>query len=171
MKEKEMKIGIISDSHDHHQNSLMAVEIFNEKKVAYILHAGDIISPFTAKAFAKVTAAKFIAVFGNNDGEKLLLTSEIKKFGGEIYDDPYRGEIGGRRIFMTHKPSVLDEAAESGKYDLVIYGHTHKQDIRKVGASLVINPGELTDWVTGRSDLVILQLDNMSWEKRDVSRL
>jgi len=160
-----MKIGIISDSHDHHQNSLMAVEIFNEKKVSYILHAGDIISPFTAKAFAKVTAAKFIAVFGNNDGEKLLLASEIKKFGGEIYDDPYRGEIGGRRIFMTHKPSVLDEAAESGKYDLVIYGHTHKRDIRRVGETLVINPGETTDWLTERSGVVVVELDDMSVEE------
>ena len=52
----------------------------------------------------------------------------------------------------------------SGKYDLVIYGHTHKQDIRKVGDTLVINPGETTDWITGKSNVVVLNLDDMSVE-------
>jgi len=47
---------------------------------------------------------------------------------------------------------------------LVIYGHTHRQDIRKVGDTLVINPGEATDWITGNSSIVILETDDMSWE-------
>jgi hypothetical protein len=92
-----MKIGIISDSHDHHANVLKAVEIFKNKNVEYILHAGDIISPFTARALSAVSNAKFIAVFGNNDGEKHILKSTIEGFcrkaspsgGGEIHKDPY----------------------------------------------------------------------------------
>jgi len=160
-----MKIGIISDSHDHHQNVLKAVEVFNERKVDYILHAGDIIAPFTAKAFAKVKGAKFIAVFGNNDGEKLLLVSTIKDFGGEIHEHIYTGDIAGKRIFMTHTASVLGSIVASGKYDLVIYGHTHKKDIRKVGKTLVINPGESTDWLTNESSMAILELDDMNVEE------
>ena len=65
---------------------------------------------------------------------------------------------------MTHVPTTLDEVISSGKYDLVIYGHTHRQDIRKVGDTLVINPGEATDWITGNSSIVILETDDMSWE-------
>jgi len=156
-----MKIGIISDSHDHHANVLKAVEVFNREKVKYVFHAGDIIAPFAAKAFAEVKGAKFIAVFGNNDGEKVILKSTISGFGGEICDDAYRGEVGGKKIFMTHKPSVAEEAAGAGKYDLVIYGHTHKQDIRKVGETLIINPGESTDWLSEKSFVVVLELDNM----------
>ena len=163
--EEKMKIGIISDSHDHHLNVLRAVEVFNEQKVNYIFHGGDIISPFTAKAFAGVDGAKFVAVFGNCDGEKLFLQSTINDFGGEIHDCSYRGQVGGRQIFMTHRPDVVEEVVSSGRYDLIIYGHTHKQDIRKVGNSLVINPGESTDWITGESDVVILELDDMSVEK------
>jgi putative phosphoesterase len=52
----------------------------------------------------------------------------------------------------------------SGKYDLVIYGHTHRQDIRTEGNTLVINPGETTDWLTDKSNVVILELDDMSYE-------
>lgn len=159
-----MKIGVISDSHDHHKNVLMAVDVFNSQKVHYILHAGDIISPFAAKAFSAVEDAKFIAVFGNNDGEKVILAKKINQMGGQILAEPYIGVIGGRKIFMTHMPDVVEEVAGSGNYDLVIYGHTHKQDIRRVGKTLVVNPGESTDWITDTSAVVILETDNMSYE-------
>jgi len=156
-----MKIGIISDSHDHHANVLKAVEIFKNEQVQYILHAGDIVSPFTAKAFGEVKNARFIAVFGNNDGEKPVLKSTIESFGGEIHRDPYRGKIAGKKIFMTHKPGILDEVIAGGKYDLIVYGHTHFRDIRTVGETLIINPGESTDWLSGKGRLVILETDSL----------
>ncbi len=159
-----MKIGIVSDTYDSHENVLKTVQLFNDRKVDYILHAGDIVSPFTARTFSQDKNAKFIAVFGNNEGEKLLVKSTIEEFGGEIHEYAYIGEIAGRKIFMTHVPTTLDEVISSGKYDLVIYGHTHRQDIRKVGDTLVINPGEATDWITGNSSIVILETDDMSWE-------
>jgi hypothetical protein len=160
-----MLIGIISDSHDHHQNIIRAVEVFSERGVDYIFHAGDIISPFAAKKFSEVKGSNFIAVFGNNDGEKLILKSTVDGFGGEICEGPYTTEIDGKQIFMAHKPYMLDEIIGSGKYDLVIYGHTHKQDIRKVGRTLVINPGESTDWLTGQPWVVILNPDDMKPEE------
>jgi len=157
-----MRIGIISDSHDHHQNILKAVKIFSEQKVNCVFHAGDIISPFAAKVFSEVKGSRFIAVFGNNDGEKLILASTIKGFGGEIYEGPHTTEVAGKKIFITHKPNALDEVISCGRYDLVIYGHTHKQDIRKVGKTLVINPGESTDWLSEKSSVIVLELDDMS---------
>ncbi len=159
-----MRIGIISDSHDSHANVLKAVKVFNEQKVDYVLHAGDIISPFTVQAFSQVKGVKFIAVYGNNDGEKLALKNAVTSFGGEIYEYCYKGQIGGKRIIMMHVPSMLDEIIASGKYDIVIYGHTHKQDIRQVGNTLVINPGESTDWITGSSDVIILETDNLNYD-------
>lgn len=159
-----MKIGIISDTHDHHKNVLRSMDIFNERQVAYVLHAGDIVSPFTAKSFANLSNAKFIAVFGNNEGEKLLLTSVINGFGGEIHEYCYKGEIDGKKIFMTHTHHSLKEIIESHMYDMVIYGHTHKQDIRQEGKTLVINPGEATDWITGSASVVILETEDMSYE-------
>ncbi len=159
-----MKIGIISDTHDHHQNVLKAIEIFNVSAVQYILHAGDMVSPFTARAFSKVKGAKLINVFGNCDGEKQYLKTTIEEISGENYGQIYKGQIAGKKIFMTHKPDDIDSAIGSGEYDLVIYGHTHKQDIRKVGQTLVINPGEATDWITGESFAVVLDLENMTYE-------
>jgi putative phosphoesterase len=156
-----MKIGIISDTHDHHANALKAVEIFKKENVQYILHAGDMVSPFTAKAFEEVKNVKFIAIFGNNDGEKFMLEKVIENLGGEIHRDPYRGQVAGKKIFMTHKPCIVDGAIASETYDIIIYGHTHFKDIRTVGKTLIINPGEATDWVCGKGNLCILETDTL----------
>jgi len=159
-----MKAGIISDTHDHHKNVLTAIDIFKENKVRYIFHAGDLVAPFTAAAFADVESAKFIAVFGNNDGDRLLLSEKIQEFGGQIHPYCFKGEVGGKKIYMTHTQHHIEEVAGSQRYDLVIYGHTHEQDIRKVGESLVLNPGESTDWITGSSYVILLELADMSYE-------
>ena len=143
-------------------NVLKAIEAFNEQRVEYVLHAGDMVSPFTAKAFAAVKEAKFIAVFGNCDGEKVMLKEAIEGFGGEVHPQSYTGQIDGKEILMSHIPATLDALAQSGNFDLIIYGHTHNQMTSKVGKTLVINPGETTDWVTGRSTIVILETDDMN---------
>ena len=84
-----MKIGIISDTHDDHGNVLAAIGIFNDAGVDTVLHAGDIISPFTARAFETLKSEHFIAVFGNNEGEKGAVRANIESFGGEIHDDAH----------------------------------------------------------------------------------
>ncbi|MBN1508428.1 MAG: metallophosphoesterase [Sedimentisphaerales bacterium] len=157
-----MRIGIISDTHDNRRNVARAIEIFRHHGVQCILHAGDIVAPFTALAFGELRSAKFIAVFGNNDGEKLFLKRTVEGFGGEIHEHCYKGELEGRRICMMHKDHFAEETIRSQMYDLVIYGHTHHPDIRQEGKTLVINPGEATDWITGSGHCVVLDLKDMS---------
>jgi putative phosphoesterase len=126
-------------------------------------HAGDIVALFTAKAFSELRGVKFIAVFGNNDGEKLFLKRTIESFGGEIHEYCYKGELAGRSVYMTHTDHNVEEVAASQRYDLLVYGHTHQQDIDKVGGTLIINPGEATDWLAGSARVVILDLNDMSY--------
>ncbi len=157
-----MRIGIISDTHDHRRSVLQAIEVFAGRGVQVVLHAGDIVAPFTAKAFSELRGVKFIAVFGNNDGEKLQLRRAVEGFGGEIHEYCYKGDLDGRKVYMTHTNHNVEEVAASRMYDLLVYGHTHQQDIRKVGRTLIINPGEATDWITGSARVVILDTSDMS---------
>jgi uncharacterized protein len=158
-----MRIGIISDSHDSHANVVKAVRVFNDEKVEYVFHAGDIASPKAAKTFAELQTAKFIAVYGNCDAkEEALLQNAIDAFGGEIQQPPYSGQFGNRRIYMTHKPDLIESIAATGEYDLVIYGHTHDTVIRRVGKTLVINPGVSMHKALSQSYVVILELDDMT---------
>jgi len=149
-----MKIGIISDTHDNIENVHKAIRIFRRENVDYVLHAGDIVSPQTAQAFTEVNSAKFIAVLGNCDHDRFLLKQCIKGLGGELCEQIYTGQIGDRQVFMTHKPDSAQNAISNGKYDLVVYGHTHMPLMEKVGRTLVINPGD--------SSIVILELDDMN---------
>jgi putative phosphoesterase len=157
-----MRIGIISDTHDHLRNAEQAVEVFCRHGVQYVLHAGDIVAPFTAKVFSALRDAKFIAVFGNNDGERLQLKRTVESFGGEIHEYCYKGELAGRKVCMVHTDHMVEELAASQMHDLVIHGHTHHAETRRVGRTLIINPGEATDALTGSARVVILDLDAMS---------
>jgi predicted phosphodiesterase len=38
----------------------------------------------------------------------------------------------------------------------VVYGHTHKPDVRKNNGVLVVNPGETGGWLTGKSTVALL---------------
>jgi len=154
-----MKIGIISDTHDNLPQIKKAVDIFNREKVEMVLHAGDFVSPFTFLEF-KNLSCPLKGVFGNNDGDKLYLQEKFKGIG-EIYPVPYNTEINHKNIIMLHKEKLIDALAESQKYDVIIYGHTHRIDLRKIGKTLIINPGECGGWLTGKSTIALLDLKSL----------
>ena len=153
-----MKIGLIADSHENMPMIAKAVELFNRERVELVLHAGDIISPITAKEFSKLKA-RMIIVLGNNDGEKFFLRERFKSIG-EIHEGKWEGEIDGKRLLLIHAPDMLGALEKSGSYDIIVYGHTHKLDIRK-GETLVVNPGECGGWITGRCTIAILDTEKM----------
>ena len=155
-----MKIGIISDTHDNMAACRKACQSFREEKVETVLHAGDISAPFLAPLFQEAKL-KLIAVFGNNDGEKLFLREKFNQLEFEIHPGPHQLELGGRSICLMHEPYCLESLVKSGDYDLVVYGHTHKLDIREEG-TLVINPGEACGYLTGRPTCAVVDLDDMS---------
>jgi len=44
---------------------------------------------------------------------------------------------------------------------VIIYGHTHRTDLRKIGKTLIINPGECGGWLSGKSTIALLDLENL----------
>jgi hypothetical protein len=155
-----MLIGIMSDTHDNVPLVKKAIDIFNEKKVGYVIHAGDYTSPFTLKLF-KELQCKYVGIFGNNDGDKLLL---LERAEGHIRNQPYIFTLRNRKIVVMHEHHVVDALADSGHFDLVIYGHTHKADVRKVKNTLVVNPGEVSTYLYGKSTVALVDLEKLEAE-------
>jgi hypothetical protein len=155
-----MLIGIMSDTHDNVPLVKKAIDIFNEKKVGYVIHAGDYTSPFTLKLF-KELQCKYVGIFGNNDGDKLLL---LERAEGHIRNQPYIFILRDRKIVVMHEHHVVDALADSGHFDLVIYGHTHKADVRKVKNTLVVNPGEVSTYLYGKSTVALVDLEKLEAE-------
>ena len=56
------------------------------------------------------------------------------------------------------KNDVIEELAKSQCYDVIIYGHNHRAEVKKVGKTLIINPGECGGWLTGKSTVAVLDL-------------
>ena len=124
-----MLAGILADTHENMPLIRKAVDFFNEKGVSLVLHGGDIISPICAREFRRLSA-KMIAVFGNNDGEKKMWLEAVKPFG-EIHKPPYAFEYEGFRFLLMHDPLNIEEFAASGEYDIIIYAHPHKSEIKQ----------------------------------------
>ncbi len=155
-------IGIMSDSHDNLDAIRRAVKIFNKGDLELVIHAGDLISPFTALEFQKLDP-ELVAIYGNNDGERAGLKNAYKEIC--ILDDFKEISVEGWKFSIIHgtNPSIVDSLARSGKYDVVVRGHTHKLEILN-GKTMVINPGEVCGYVTSEKTVVLLDTDDLSFE-------
>jgi putative phosphoesterase len=125
-----VKLGIISDTH-----GMLRAEVFTVfEGVDHILHAGDVGDPdilTELAAFAPVTA-----VWGNVDA------MDIRARVPEVA----RVELGGVSIVVVHgmqfgSPSPDKIVRAYPEADLVIFGHSHRPLIERVGRTLAVNPG------------------------------
>lgn len=137
-----MKIGVISDIHD---NIWKLETVLTELRgVDMVLCLGDMCSPFTLKQIAEAFPGPVHIVFGNNDGDKWLLTQNAIKAGNvTLHDGIVELEVGGRRIAGVHFPELGRRLAEGGRFAAVFYGHDHKRFAERTGATWLVNPGEV----------------------------
>jgi uncharacterized protein len=151
-----MRIGILSDTHDNLPKIEKAVKLFNQKKVDFVLHAGDFVAPFTIDKLGKLRC-DWRGVFGNNDGEKKGLSAKAQ---GRIRRPPLRIRLGARRITVVHDRTILDFAKENA--DLIIFGHSHNAEITKKRGKLIVNPGECSGWLSGKSSVAIADTETLT---------
>jgi len=160
-----MKLGIISDTHDNVPMIKKAVEFFNSADVDLVLHAGDYVSPFSLKPFF-LLECDFMGVWGNNDGDKIALQNMAQ---GKIENSPHIETYGQKKILLGHYFETLEALVTSQVFYLIIYGHTHKPEIRQDGDTLVVNPGECGGWLEGRSTIAVVDLENQKAEIIDLT--
>jgi putative phosphoesterase len=158
-----MRIGIIGDTHDH----LPAIAELVTQMVAggagMILHVGDYCSPFSLRAFedAHISLA---GIFGKNDGDREGLVSRAQSaFGSELFESPHSFEINGRRILLVHDIGDVHDRSISG-HEIVIHGHTHQQEMKTRGDTLIVNPGEGCGWLHGTPSAALLDVDSREVE-------
>jgi len=139
-----MKIAVMSDSHDHIWNLRKALVVIKAEGCEKIIHCGDFVAPFMFKELKQAGIA-VLCVFGNNDGDKALLTRFAMESRGLITLYPIIGELtaDGCRIAFTHEWPVAEGLAATGKYNLVCFGHSHQYALKHIGKTMALNPGEI----------------------------
>jgi len=158
-------LGVMADTHDNLAAIRKAVEYFNQRGVKQVLHAGDYIAPFSLGALANLKC-NLIGVWGNNDGEKIFLLEKAAGLGFRIFPSPYRLQLNGREILLMHEPYELEALIHSQCYDIIVYGHLHKSDLRRLSltpekTTLIINPGECGGWLTRKSTIGLIDLKTL----------
>lgn len=156
-----MIIGAISDTHDNLPMIKKAIDTLNRANVSLVLHAGDIISPFVPRPFTELKAP-MIAVYGNNDAERELLKKRFAEVGKEVSGTFAEVQAGRFRAALTHgdEPNLLNSLIRSQYYHLVVCGHTHEAKSYVSGETLVLNPGEVCGYLTGRSTIATVDTES-----------
>lgn len=193
IKRFKMKIAIISDSHDNIPNIQKALKWINSQGIKTIIHCGDLCAPSTLSHIFLPSFKGEIHIVNGNVGDPEELEEQSKQFKNvHFYNWHYstsarkmtkklgtilgcgQVELDGKMIAFTHSPNNARELAQTGKYDYVFYGHTHKPWEEKIVTSnqlqvtRLINPGTLAgmfykatfavlDTQTGKLELKILE--------------
>ena len=121
-------LGLISDTH-----GLLRPGVHDALAgVQLILHAGDVGGDEILDELRLIAPVR--AVYGNTDQP-----------GDPSLSDRIDLALGGLRIHVSHGHEVGSPtpAKLAAKYDadVVIYGHTHRQQVAQLGDQLFVNPG------------------------------
>ena len=124
-KKNHYCIGVISDTH----GKLPAALKDTFQKADLIIHAGDIGSHDILEQLKSI--APTVAVRGNMDFapdvHRLNKTETI--------------QVGDITIHIRHILENTGTIPSSAKIDVVIFGHTHRQEAKRQGGTLFLNPG------------------------------
>ena len=116
------KIGVIADTHSLLRPEIL--EILSECEV--ILHAGDIASPKVVSELKQLKETFFVRGNADKDwADELPPETDIDLFGFHIY--------------MVHNKK--DIRKDLSNADIVIYGHSHKYEVKQEDNILYLNPG------------------------------
>lgn len=135
-------IGLIADTHV--PNSAPALQqnvfdVFQKAKVDYIIHAGDITSQNVIERLQ--TLAPVIAVHGNHAPEHIA----------KRYPQVNSLSVAGYHIGVWHNQHYFHRTqraiklAHERNFDILIIGHSHKQQLLHTNELYVINPGSSTN--------------------------
>lgn len=161
-----MLIGLIADTHDNLPMVERAVKNLNGKNVDLVLHAGDYVAPFVIPKLKELNT-KLIGVFGNNDGDRELL----KKRFNESEDLEIHGNFGeifvdNLKIALLHgsEEELLEALVNSNSFDMIVRGHTHEAEVKRKGKTLIVNPGEVCGYLSGKSTIAIFDTSERKTE-------
>ena len=156
-----MIIGAMADTHDRLDAVDKAISFFNSQGVTDVLHAGDLVSPFVVPLFSKLKA-KLHFVWGNNEGDRDFVKVRFADIGVTPLGDFAMLQLGGKKIALIHgtDEQIVDSLIKCGCYALVVRGHNHKAEIIE-RETLVVNPGEVCGYLTGRQTVALINLQEM----------
>jgi putative phosphoesterase len=157
-----MRIGVVSDTHNHLPNTRRIVELLNGASVERVVHTGDITQAKTLHVLAELDAPLY-GVYGNNDLERLALETAGRELEMYLVDPPLRLRWASREIVVVHDPVDLHDALLVD-VDLAIHGHDHRHRNERCEGTLLFNPGECAGHMPGQNQVGVVDLVTLEAE-------
>ena len=153
-----MKVGLMADSHDRIPAIAELLRQMQEAGATMVLHAGDYVSPLALKPFEDLHMT-LAGVFGKNDGDHQSLQQRANAgLGLELFESPHSFDVSGHQILLVH--DLADVQKRSIKsHSVVVHGFAHQQNMKSMGDTLLVNPGEACGWMHGVPGAALLDLD------------
>jgi putative phosphoesterase len=137
-----MRLAIVSDIHDNVWTLQAALKSMQDADL--LICCGDLCSPFVVGLMAAGFRNPIHIVEGNNEGDWRRMSQVAGKHSHvHLHGEFFQEEFDGKRIAVNHYPDIALPIAESGRYDIVCYGHNHLFAIEQHGNTLTLNPGAL----------------------------
>jgi len=157
-----MKIGILSDTHDHAAAAAAGVRILRQAGAEGLIHCGDVGSPSILDELAGQPAA---FVWGNTDDDRLALQRYARHLGIECFGAWGELQWGGKRIAVLHGDDVKlrQKLLSDQEWDYVLQGHTHMKTDQRFGRTRLVNPGALYRAATRTVALLDTQTDQLDF--------
>lgn len=140
-----MKIAIISDIHNNDVNLKKVLNYCVQNSIDKIICCGDLADMETLDILNDNFSGDIFFTFGNMDNDHLRKHEFSEKYKHIfIFRKFGETEIDGKQVAFIHFPREAKALAETGQYDFVFYGHTHKPWTEKIGHCTLLNPGNVT---------------------------
>ena len=175
LKQKDMKICIVSDSHDNRLMLHTAVKQAKEWGAKAVIHCGDVVAPTALRPLQQLGLPVHV-IHGNNMGDTYAMFMLAQEPNSVIH---YHGQdaginLAGKKIFIVHYPHYAEAMGITGRWDIVCFGHDHRSDIKTVKTindkeTLLLNPGTVAG-IGPKATYIVGDLETMEFEIRELPK-
>lgn len=138
-----MHLGILSDTHDEHERTRLAIAMLAARGAEALVHCGDVTGRRIVETCSLMPC---YFTFGNNDADYVPeLEKAIRQGGGVCVGWGGVIELAGKRIGVTHghlRGNV--QRVMDARPDYLLSGHWHVRVDYQDGRTRRINPGALS---------------------------
>ncbi|HAL92893.1 MAG TPA: hypothetical protein DCM68_07715 [Verrucomicrobia bacterium] len=164
-----MKVGILSDTHNHLRETRKALDALVQNGAQHLVHCGDVgedVVDLISATCLEHGIEAHIAI-GNCDrrpGEEAGFSPQPPKI---VRAHAPAFVLAGKTCLAMHgdRPHPLGQALASGTFDYVFTGHTHAPADEHVGSTRLLNPGSAARSRLGPPSVALLDLatDEVAW--------
>jgi len=148
---------IISDTHNSIESIQKLKDLYTGEQFDAIIHAGDV-TDFNVLKPLEGLYRHFYLVKGNGDSLNLDTAPILKNLGISFSQAPFEFKIEGYGNFVImHQPYFIEEYKNLGYIKYIIYGHTHRAEIKEDSGKIIINPGSLSHFMNSKLTYALIK--------------